>query len=141
MHATTDPCIVSASRRRHGNAADVDLVSSTLMRGWLTSKRTRELLEAFISNEFRPVLDSKRQETKFELTSSGAIEAVKRREQRKGHFLSVLRGFGTTNQMRLMLEKLGVTFTYPKPVDQRIDKNLEGRAVRAGRLPVHEQDV
>jgi adenine-specific DNA-methyltransferase len=81
--------------------------------GW----SSRELLEAFMANQFKPVLDSKGQETRFELTSSGAIEAVKRREQRKGHFLSVLRGFGTTNQMRLMLEKLGVTFTYPKPVD------------------------
>ncbi|MCS6265138.1 MAG: site-specific DNA-methyltransferase [Nitrospira sp.] len=81
--------------------------------GW----SSRELLESFIGNQFKPVLDSKGQETRFELTSSGAIEAVKRREQRKGHFLSVLRGFGTTNQMRLMLEKLGITFTYPKPVD------------------------
>lgn len=31
--------------------------------------------------------------------------------------MSVLRGFGTTNQMRILLSKLGVKFTYPKPVD------------------------
>ena len=35
----------------------------------------------------------------------------------KGHFLSVLRGFGTTNQMRIQLEKLNLKFTYPKPVE------------------------
>jgi len=51
------------------------------------------------------------------LTRTGAIEAIKRRSHEKGHFVSVLRGFGTTNQMRLMLEKLGLTFTFPKPVN------------------------
>ena len=34
----------------------------------------------------------------------------------KGHFVSVLRGFGTTNQMRIMLSKIGISFAYPKPV-------------------------
>jgi len=63
------------------------------------------------------VKDSKGQDAVFELIQSGAIEAVKRREQRKDHFVSVLRGFGTTNQMRILLGKMGVSFTYPKPVD------------------------
>jgi adenine-specific DNA-methyltransferase len=63
------------------------------------------------------VKDSKGQDTIFELIQSGAIEVVKWREQRKGHFVSVLRGFGTTNQMRILLGKMGVSFTYPKPVD------------------------
>jgi len=81
--------------------------------GW----SSKSILEAFIANEFRPVPDSKGQLTSFEITRSGAIEAVKVREQRKGHFVSVLRGFGTTNQMRIMLSKLGIKFSYPKPVD------------------------
>ena len=80
--------------------------------GW----SSRSILEEFIANNFLPVKDSKGQETIFELTRSGAIEAVKAREQRKGHFTSVLRGFGTTNQMRLFLQKLGLSFDYPKPV-------------------------
>jgi len=81
--------------------------------GW----SSKSILEKFISNSFSSVLDSKMQETTFELTNTGAIEAVKKRENKKGHFISVLRGFGTTNQMRLYLEKLGVKFTYPKPID------------------------
>lgn len=81
--------------------------------GWSSKK----ILEDFINNNFRPVLDSKGQDTAFELTKTGAIEAVKVRKQDKGHFLSVLRGFGTTNQMRIQLEKLGLKFSYPKPVE------------------------
>ncbi len=81
--------------------------------GW----SSKNIFEAFIANDFQPVLDSKGQETSFELTKSGAIEAVKKRKQEKGHFLSVLRGFGTTNQMRLQLQKMGLKFDYPKPVE------------------------
>lgn len=81
--------------------------------GW----SSRALLEGFISNDFKRIKDSKGQSTVFELKSTGAIEAVKKRESSKGHFVSVLRGFGTTNQMRLMLEKVGVNFSYPKPLN------------------------
>lgn len=84
----------------------------TARSGWSSKK----ICEAFIRSGFDPVLDSKGQLTRFELTKSGAIEAVKVREQEKGHFLSVLRGLGTTNQMRLLLESIGINFTFPKPV-------------------------
>jgi adenine-specific DNA-methyltransferase len=80
--------------------------------GWAS----KTILCEFIENGFRPVLDTKGQQTRFELTRTGAIEAVKERKQEKGHFISVLRGFGTTNQMRILLEKIGVKFTFPKPV-------------------------
>ena len=80
--------------------------------GW-ASKR---LLEQFIENGFRHVLDTKKQKTRFEITRSGAVEVVKVREKEKGHFISVLRGLGTTNQMRILLSKLNIKFTYPKPV-------------------------
>lgn len=80
--------------------------------GW----SSRSILEDFIGRGFEPVMDSKGQMTVFELTASGAIEAVKVRRQLKGHVVSVLRGLGTTNQMRLLLGKLGLTFDYPKPV-------------------------
>ncbi|MGC9354542.1 MAG: site-specific DNA-methyltransferase, partial [Mariniphaga sp.] len=81
--------------------------------GW----SSRAIFEEFINSNFKPIKDSKGQETLFELKQSGAIEAYKKREQKKGHFISVLRGFGTTNQMRLMLQKLGLKFTYPKPIN------------------------
>ncbi len=81
--------------------------------GWSSKK----ILEEFIRTKYKSVLDSKGQKTNFVLTQTGAIEAVKKREQSKGHVVSVLRGFGTTNQMRLLLEKIDVKFTYPKPVD------------------------
>jgi adenine-specific DNA-methyltransferase len=80
--------------------------------GW----SSKEILEEFIANGFCPVQDSKGQETTFEITRTGAIEAIKKRGSAKGHVVSVLRGFGTTNQMRLLLEKLGIRFTFPKPV-------------------------
>jgi len=86
-------------------------VSSTT--GW----SSRAILENFINQGFKAVQDSKGQKTIFELTKTGAIEAVKERANHKGHFISVLRGFGTVNQMRLFLEKLKIKFTYPKPVD------------------------
>ena len=87
-----------------------DSVATT---GW----SSRKILEEFIANDFQPVLDSKGQETRFEITHTGAIECIKGRKQDKGHIVSVLRGFGTTNKNRMKLEKLGLRFTYPKPVD------------------------
>lgn len=85
---------------------------------WATSGwSSKDIFESFINNDFKPVLDSKGQSTVLELKPTGAIEAVKCRKNEKGHFISVLRGFGTTNQMRLMLKNMGLTFTYPKPVN------------------------
>ncbi|MEC8483509.1 MAG: DNA methyltransferase, partial [Pseudomonadota bacterium] len=87
--------------------------SVTASSGW----SSRKILEAFIQNGFLPVKDSKGQETTFEITQTGAIENIKVRKQDKGHIVSVLRNFGTTNKSRMSLEKLGVSFTYPKPLD------------------------
>ena len=94
-------------------AVDFKLSSTVTARSGWSSKK---ICESFIKNGFEPVRDSKGQLTRFELTKSGAIEAVKVREQEKGHFLSVLRGLGTTNQMRLLLDEIGIKFTFPKPV-------------------------
>ena len=65
---------------------------SIAMTGW----SSRRILEEFIENDFRTVLDSKGQETRFEITHTGTIEYIKSRQQNKGHIVSVLRGFGTT---------------------------------------------
>lgn len=80
--------------------------------GWSSKK----ILESFLNNGMKPVEDSKGQMTTFEMTRTGAIEAIKVRKQSKGHFISVLRGMGTTNKMRLALDEVGIKFTYPKPV-------------------------
>lgn len=85
----------------------------TASSGW----SSKDLLEEFISTGFKPVKDTKGQDTTFEMTRTGAIEAVKVRGSEKGHVVSVLRGFGTTNQMRIMLSQIGVKFSYPKPID------------------------
>ncbi|WP_152208635.1 site-specific DNA-methyltransferase [Marinobacter changyiensis] len=86
---------------------------ATATSGW----SSRKILEQFVENDFKPVVDSKGQETRFEITRTGAIEYIKGRKQDKGHIISVLRGFGTTNKSRMKLEKLGLKFTYPKPID------------------------
>lgn len=81
--------------------------------GW----SSKNILINFIKNKFVVVKDSKNQDTYFELTKTGAIEYVKKRLQEKGHFVSVLRGFGTTHQMSQELAKIGLNFDYPKPID------------------------
>ena len=81
--------------------------------GW----SSKAILSRFINNGFNEVIDSKGQTTKFELKNTGAIEAVKKRKKEKGHVISVLRGFGTTNQMSIMLSNMSLKFTYPKPVN------------------------
>ena len=85
----------------------------TATTGW----SSKNILVNFIQNKFNVVKDSKNQDTVFEITKTGAIECVKKRSKEKGHFVSVLRGFGTTHQMSQELEKLGLNFDYPKPVD------------------------
>lgn len=85
----------------------------TASSGW----SSKDLLEKFIAKNFQPVKDTKGQDTTFEITRTGAIEAVKVRGSEKGHVVSVLRGFGTTNQMRIMLSQIDIKFSYPKPVD------------------------
>lgn len=87
-----------------------DVIATT---GW----SSKNILLSFIDRSFQEVKDSKGQSTVFELTKTGAIECVKVRKQDKGHFVSVLRGFGTTHQMSQELAKLGLNFDYPKPVD------------------------
>lgn len=78
--------------------------------GW----SSREILLSFIKNEFAPVLDTKKQETVFEITATGAIEMVKKREN-VSHVISVLSGLGSTQNMSTELLKMGINFDFPKP--------------------------
>jgi adenine-specific DNA-methyltransferase len=81
--------------------------------GW----SSKELLEEFIEKNCQPILDAKGQETIFELSSSGAIEAVKVRGE-PSHVISMLTGFGGPQKATADLSDIGVPFDdYPKPVE------------------------
>lgn len=79
--------------------------------GWASKTQ----LESFIQNHFEPVIDSKGQLTRFEITSTGAIEIIKKREN-ISHVMSILTNLGSTQSMSQVLMKLGTSFDFPKPV-------------------------
>lgn len=80
--------------------------------GW----SSRELLCDFIKSGCQPVYDAKGQLTSFELTPTGAIEAVKVRGT-PSHVISWLTNFGGSQKATSDLEDLGIHFDdYPKPI-------------------------
>ena len=80
--------------------------------GW----SSKNILLSFIANNFKPVLDTKGQDTVFEITHTGAIEMVKRRNQ-ISHVLSVLSNLGSTQNMSNELALMGIKFDFPKPTE------------------------
>jgi len=80
--------------------------------GW----SSRGLLDSFIANGCQPIVDGEGRTTWFNLTASGAIYQYKKRSTSQGHVLSVIRNVGTTKLASGALEKIGITFSYPKPV-------------------------
>lgn len=86
---------------------DVDVES-----GW----SSKNILLKFIEAEFKPVKDSKNQNTVFEITESGTIDMVKKRES-VSHVLSILSNLGSTQNTSNDLAKMGIEFDFPKPVD------------------------
>ncbi|MBX5298108.1 site-specific DNA-methyltransferase [Rhizobium sp. NLR12b] len=84
----------------------------TIYSGW----SSRELLEEFIRNDCQPITDAKGQITTFELTASGAVEAVKVRGK-PSHVISWLTGFGGSQKATAELDDIGIVFDdYPKPL-------------------------
>jgi DNA modification methylase len=79
--------------------------------GWSSKKICMD----FIQSGFMPILDTKKQETTFVLTHTGAIEADKKRTTEQSHVISVLREVGTTQGMSAQLAEMGINFDYPKP--------------------------
>ena len=80
--------------------------------GW----SSKNILLDFISNNFNPVLDSKGQITTFEITKTGAIEMIKRRDS-VSHVLSVLSNLGSTQNMSNILAAMNIKFDFPKPTE------------------------
>jgi adenine-specific DNA-methyltransferase len=85
----------------------------TVNSGW----SSKDILERFIANGFKPVKDSKNQNTTFVIKRNGNIHYLKDRDQ--SYILSVLRNYGTTQGASIKLKELGLNgyFSFPKPVD------------------------
>lgn len=80
--------------------------------GW----SSRRLLDLYIANGFVPIEDSEGKETRFAITSTGAIYGYKARSSTQGHVLTVLRNMGTTKASSSRLSRdWGLDFDFPKP--------------------------
>ena len=86
-------------------AEDVEVFS-----GWANSNKLKD----FMKNDFQPLIE-KDGKISFYLSENGVIYYYKERSKAR-NIVSVLRNFGTTEQMRSELENDGVFFSYPKPV-------------------------
>lgn len=86
--------------------------ASVARSGW----SSKSICMDFIASGFKPVEDSKGQLTKFVLTKTGAIEAVKVRSLAQSHVVSVIRDVGSTQSTSEALKDIGIKFTFPKPV-------------------------
>ncbi len=81
--------------------------------GW----SSKQMLLDFINNDFKPVYDTKEQSTVFYLTNpAGAVYVEKSRSENQSHVLSVLKNFGSTQQMSKTLATMNINFDYPKPL-------------------------
>ncbi|WP_180103301.1 site-specific DNA-methyltransferase [Acinetobacter sp. YH12134] len=76
----------------------------------------RKKLDLFVKNDFKPIMDDSGELIEFYINANSAIRYRKIVEQ-PSNILSVLRGFGTTERMRGELKRMGLEFTYPKPIE------------------------
>lgn len=80
--------------------------------GW----SSKDLLAEFIASGCQPIVDSKGQQTTFEISRSGAVEVVKKRSDSQSHVISVIGGMGGSQKAAAELEELDIAFDdYPKP--------------------------
>jgi adenine-specific DNA-methyltransferase len=92
---------------------DGKLVNNVVAKtGW----SSKSLLMDFIEKEFEPVLDTKGQKTRFVITSTGAIESIKERNN-PSHVISVISGVGSTQSQSAELANMGFKFSFPKPTE------------------------
>lgn len=79
--------------------------------GWMNAKK----LASYIANGCEPVREGDSW-YHFYLTKTGAVYYHK--EGRQSHYVqSVLRNMGTTERNKYLLESMGLSFDYPKPVE------------------------
>lgn len=80
--------------------------------GWMNNAK----LKQFIENNFNPITDKDGSTVRFYLSKNGVL--YYRREGRTPHYIqTVLQNMGTTETNKYFLEKLGMKFDYPKPVE------------------------
>ncbi len=80
--------------------------------GW----SSKALYEAFIKNNMKAVPDTKGQMTTFVITNTGAIESVKKRSEFQSYVTSIIKGVGTIQSTRSMLDNMNCSYPhYPKP--------------------------
>ena len=80
--------------------------------GW----SSKALYEAFIKNNMKAVPDTKGQLTTFVITNTGAIESVKKRSEFQSYVTSIIKGVGTIQSTRSMLDNMNCSYPhYPKP--------------------------
>jgi adenine-specific DNA-methyltransferase len=80
--------------------------------GW----SSKALCESFIQNNMQDVLDSKGQLTSFVITKTGAIESIKKRSHQQSYVTSIIKGVGTIQSTRSMLNNMRCPYPhYPKP--------------------------
>lgn len=73
-------------------------------------------LKQFIQNGMNPILDDDGAPISFYINKNAAVRYRKEVEKPR-NILSVLRNLGTTEKNKTELKKMGVFFSYPKPVD------------------------
>lgn len=79
--------------------------------GWMNANK----LQAFIDGQFIP-LNDKGTELRFYLSNNGVL--YYNRGNRVSHYVqSVLENMGTTETNKYMIERMGLKFEYPKPVE------------------------
>lgn len=81
-----------------------------VLSGWANLNK----LYKFIDNNCVPIIENDAK-MEFYLSENGVIYYRKERDKAR-NIVSVLRNMGTTEQMRSTLENMGLSFTYPKPV-------------------------
>ena len=81
--------------------------------GW----SSKDLLINFISNKCNPIIDNKGQETRFVISSTGAIEVIKRRSEQQSHVISSLVNMGGPQKAATEIQAIDINFDdYPKPL-------------------------
>ncbi len=81
--------------------------------GW----SSKDLLLSYISNNCEPVVDNKGQKSRFLISTTGAIEVIKKRSGQQSHVISSLQNFGGPQKASAEIQAIDIVFDdYPKPV-------------------------
>ena len=86
--------------------------SCRVFTGWMNNGK----LQKFIDNDCKPIVDNDGTMVRFFLSKNGVV--YYRREGRQSRYIqTILNNMGTTETNKYIIEKMGLTFDYPKPVE------------------------